>query len=128
MRLLLLAWLYILTAFGLAFVVGYAKISLPFREWLTAQVEVRDALGFYSKREPRFVGVRRWLLELLQCPACLGVWVGGVFALVDPAFFGAASALGLNHLPVEVLSLVFGLATAASNFILGALTGLIEVH
>lgn len=126
MRFFILSCLYVLAAFGLAFIVGYAKISLPLRGWLGC------AWGSYTAEsglQPiRFAVARRALLELLQCPACLGVWIGFAFALADPLMFGAAAALGVDHLPLMERAFFLGLATCASNFILGALTGLIEVH
>ena len=124
MRLFLLTWLYILASFGFAFVVGYAKISLPLRSWLARTCH---AQGTDLVLVP-FSDERRWLVDLLQCPACLGFWIGAGFVVVDARFFGATAALGLDHLPAVALVLIYGLATAASNFILGALTGLIEVH
>lgn len=129
MRFFILAWLYILAAFGFAFIVGYAKISLPLRAALAmAERESRGPRGERIVWELPLVEPRRWLLDLLQCPACLGFWIGGAFALADPGLFGAVVALGLDRLPMIVLVPIFGLATSASNFILGALTGLIEVH
>ena len=129
MRLFLLSFGYILAAFGFAFIAGYAKISLPLRERLAQESELRqDAFGNCSKVLVRFRIARRMLLELLQCPACLGVWIGFGFALADPLMFGAAAALGVDHLPLMERAFFLSLATCASNFILGALTGLIEVH
>lgn len=131
MRLFLLSCGYLLAAFGFAFIVGYAKISLPLRAWLAREGKYQRwnrALEAYQWYDSRFVELRRWLVDLLQCPACLGFWIGVTFALADPWVFGAAVALGINHLPVFGTALFFGLATTASNFILGVITRLIEVH
>lgn len=130
MRLFVLSCLYILAAFGLAFIVGYAKISLPLRAWLAQERYQRWSrmLQAYEWHDSRLVELRRGLVELLQCPACLGFWIGFAFALADPLMFGAASVLGVDHLPAVERAFFLGLATCASNFILGALTGLIEVH
>jgi len=49
---------YLLTTFGFCYVVGHSKISLPVRELLS-----KALLG-------------RMLLALVECPACLGWWVG----------------------------------------------------
>lgn len=130
MRLFLLSCGYLLAAFGLAFIVGYAKISLPLRTWLVREKYQRwsPALEVYQWYDSRFVELRRWLVDLLQCPACLGFWIGATFALADPWVLGAAVALGVSHLPVFVTALLLGLVTTASNFILGVITRLIEVR
>jgi len=86
-------FLYTFAAFGFAFVVGHAKISLPFREWLGGR---RGLLA-------------RFLLALAECPPCVGFWVGVAAAFRSP------------------FPLLLPFYTVASNFILGRLTGLIEV-
>lgn len=132
MRLFLLACLYILASFGFAFAVGYAKISLPLRAWLlqVRYQRLNRATGNYDWYESRFVPARQWTLDLLQCPACLGFWIGVGAALVDALTAGAAGAalLGLDRMPLWAFAFVLGQATAASNFILGVVTRLIEVH
>lgn len=80
---------YVVAAFGLAYIVGHSKISLPVREWIA-----RTKLA--------------WFLELIECPACLGFWIGLV-----ASFF-----LGTNWF-------VWALFTSGSNFLLGKFSGLI---
>ncbi len=129
MRLFLLTVLYAFAAFGFAFIVGYATISLPLRQWLvrTRYQRWNPALQSYQWVGSRFLPARQWLVTLLQCPACLGFWIGVVLWAAEP-LFGAVAALGFHQLPGVVTALVFGLATCASNFILGVLTHLIRVE
>lgn len=80
-----------LACFGLAFAAGHAHISLAPRRWLAKR-------GFLG----------RWIVELVECPACLGFWLG----LVAPQQI--------------VPRLVFGFFICGTSFILGRLTGLIH--
>jgi predicted ABC-type sugar transport system permease subunit len=65
---------YTVATFGLAYIVGFSKISFPTREWM-ANWKVLE-----------------WPLALLECPACLGFWAGLVYglAITEPPL----SALG----------------------------------
>lgn len=60
----ILAWLSI---FGASWVVADSKISLPVRLWIAG-----------STLNARFRG---WLLDLLECPACLSFWIGLAVAI-----------------------------------------------
>lgn len=92
-------------AFGLAFVVGFSRISLGFREWVAARSV--------------------WGIALLECPACLGYWIGLASGLFDlPGLFGH------SFMPVPWLiriyaAIVLGFYTGATNYALGRLTSLI---
>ena len=86
---------YLLAAFGVAFTVGHSEITLGAREAL-------DRRGI----------VARWVVRLMECPACLGFHLGWIYAL----------AVGSEFHPVTLAFL-----TCGSNFILGRLTGLIKV-
>lgn len=97
--------IYIFAGFGLAFIVGYSKISLPFRDLLDPH---RD--------RSRFRRLRLFLLELIECAACAGFWIGAAFALCDPVAF---------HITSPWQSILVGAAFSGTNFILGRLTGLI---
>lgn len=100
-------WLAVLlhfwSAFGFAYVVGHSHISLPFRDLLSR------------------VAAARWLLILIECPACLGFWLGAV-----PAYFGHSLIPGLGA--AALVALVVGLATCASNLLLARFAGLSEPH
>lgn len=92
--------IYLLAAFGVAFVVGYSEVSLPIRERLAAR--------------PR-AGI--WAAKLMECPACLGFHIGWAYAVgfrpeFLPSGWGAVALLAF--------------ATAGSNLILGRIVGLIK--
>jgi hypothetical protein len=91
-------FIYSLAAFGLAYIVGWSKLSLPLRERLNP---------------------KSLFLALLECPACLGTWVG--FAAGYWAWSRGFSSLGW-----QMSVAVGGLYTCASNLILARLTGLLE--
>lgn len=94
--------IYLLAAFGLAFVLGYSEVSFPFRSALSKS----GALA-------------RWFLKLLECPGCVGVHIGWSWVMLGGApFFGASSRW------VEMGLLAF--ATCASNLLLARLAGLSE--
>lgn|SRR5574342_655639 len=57
-------FLWCLFSYGVAYVIGHSKISLPFREWLS---------------EGR--GIKAWVLDLIECPGCLGIHIGFWFGL-----------------------------------------------
>lgn len=86
---LLLHW--VLPIIGLVYVLGYSSIFAPIRK---------------SQRTPTFLRL------LLDCPMCIGFWVGGLVGLINwmpvawprwvqlPAI-GAVSAVGVQYL-IEV--------------------------
>lgn len=120
--------IYFLAAFGFAFIVGFAKISVPFRQWLHDAVRFEKEPGFLNSTEVRrpLWGLQIWLLALLECPACLGFWIGVAVGCAERSL-GVIAAFGLSSWPVWLAVLFLALATSASNFIIGALTRLIEV-
>lgn len=85
---------YTIAAFGLAYILGHSSISLAPRTWLASK--------------------SAWLTELLECPACLGFWIGLFWAL---PYWGLADWRHFLAYPVY---------TAGANFLLGRLTRLIE--
>lgn len=101
--------LYAFAAFGLAYIVGYSGISHPFRVALTPAD---------SDRGPSALA-RRFVLELMECPACLGFWTGIAWGLVSP------SAWAEWIEPDSLKVLIVALFTSGSNFALGRLTKLI---
>jgi len=60
-----------------------------------------------------------FLLELIECPACLGFWVGLASGALWPS---------LVPFPVHraVAALLLGMSTCGVNYLLGRLTGWIE--
>lgn len=109
MILLIALVVYTFAAFGFCWIVGGARVSLPFREWLA---EMRE-----RKNIPAQI-----FLELIECPGCLGFWVGFLIGLVG-------LLRGVPWLPPPtgpwILS-VLGFYTAGVNFCLGRATGLID--
>lgn len=91
---------YTLAAFGLAFVLGFAEITVAARDWLMKKGVVLQ-----------------WFVKLLECPACVGFHIGLWYALVaSPEFM-----VTLKGGPVEL-----AFFTAATNFVIGRSTGLIQ--
>lgn len=120
--------IFAFAAFGLAYVIGYSKITLEIREWLAEPVEylntkVTDAHGpgleqGTAYRPPLLAA--RWLLALMECPACLGWHIGFWASIVieRQANSGFLNAL-LN-------ALLFAFFITGTNYILGRYTGLIK--
>lgn len=94
---------FALASFGLAYIVGHSKISLPFRMLLDPTTDTM-----------KWRHTRTWFLALLECPACLGFWEGLLYGLiVRPAW---------NPHPWYVLALII----CATNLYLAKITGLME--
>lgn len=89
---------YLLATFGFCYAVGHSRISLPFRE-LMAKVYVLSPV-----------------LALIECPACLGWWVG-------------AAAAATGRVPYSFGYLDWGVwpfATCGAHYLLAAWTGWIN--
>lgn len=96
--------IYTLAAFGIAFVVGFAKISLGIREFIAARCT--------------------WLISLLECPACLGFWIGLVAGALNlPGLFNEITPY--PRLYRVCAALMLGFYTVATNFLLGRISSLI---
>jgi hypothetical protein len=92
--------IYCFAALGLSYVLGFSKLSKPFRE-----------MG--AKMPITYV-----LVLLVECPACLGFWIGV-----------AAVAFRFAPLPIAATiwhAIYFGLFTAGTNLFLALRSGLIE--
>jgi len=85
--------LTLLAAYGFSWVMGYSHITLRARLWLA-----RYHLNFP--------------LTLMECPGCLGWWLGGLVGLV-------------YWLPGADI-IILGFATSASNMVLHALVMTID--
>lgn len=117
--------LFLLAAFGLAWIVGFSTISLPMRKWLGGfeqDVVVKQLDGsvhaVVEKVPGHWGALGPFLCKMIECPGCIGFHMGWVYAL------GYANGAGE---PVKIGKLVFaGAAVAGSNFILGRLTRIIE--
>lgn len=104
---------FLLGAFGLAYIVGHSTISLPLRILLGGTKAVVETEYVTSAVRPGAFGpAGEFLCELVECPACFGFWTGLISGLTLFSFSLAAS-FGL------------GLVVSGSNFIIGRLTRLI---
>lgn len=88
--------------FGLWGIVGWSKISLRPRRWL----------GDHGT-------VGAWLVELLECPQCFGVWTGFVFGVFSSELFTAQTSSLARAVTMACMC-------GGSNLILGKLTGLMQ--
>lgn len=95
-------FVYTVSAFGLAWIVGHASISYKPRLWL-------------AKRWPR-------LVELLECPGCSGFWIGTIASGAGALLFSDLVSISEGM----AIGAVIPLYTAGANYILGRLTGLIR--
>lgn len=68
--------LFFLASFGLAFVLGHSKITLPFRTWLGGAPD--------GNPRPAVPGLGPWIVMLLECPACLGFHFGWAVVVWGP--------------------------------------------
>jgi hypothetical protein len=92
--------IYTSAAFGLAFIAGHSQISVGIRR-------------FIAPTNRKISWPREWIIELIECPACLGTWIGAIY--------------GLAFQPLWCPWWMLALFTAGSNFTLGRLTGLIKI-
>lgn len=95
---------YTLAAFGLAWVVGHAKVSLRPREWLAE----RGRVGVF-------------VVELLECPGCFSVWSGGLAGTLLAPHLGYPGWRGRL-----LVSFVLSFYTAGANVVLASVTGLVS--
>lgn len=91
-------FIYTIAAFGFVYIVGHSLITKGIREWI------------YGDEWSPIARTRRLFVSLLECPACLGFWIGLVAGYAAP----------LASLPPLTLALY----TTGANFILAKLTGL----
>lgn len=104
--------LYFLAAFGLAYIVGFSKITINLRVTLAGETSISSP----AVKKPLIPVVTPWLVDLIECPACFGMWIGAAASFYMPA--PAA-------LPWWAWLLVLGCATSGANFVVGRLTRLI---
>lgn len=116
--------LYVFASFGFAFVLGYSKISLPLRSWL-ATYEKQTQLPWGDKwiDNPKVLrALVRWLLALLECPACVGFWLG-LGSILTPI---------VDFVPISVspylLAPFLGLTNLGACLALGMFVGLIKTE
>lgn len=121
---------YLLAAFGLAYIVGFARISLRFRTWLGGTpakppnpLAIGGAAAQGTPAVPGKLGpFGDFICEMLECPACFGFWIGFVSAIAGMPC-GAPEPFPPYHGITWPITL--GCITSGSNFILSRLTKLI---
>lgn len=130
--------LYVFASFGVAFALGYSKISLPLRERLdiigttpidwsqfkTPNEVPRDRVISIAEKILE-VGLRfpaRWLLALLECPACLAFWLGAASTLMPIPFYFPYDFHPVFH------ALFLGFGNMGAVLSLGLWTGLISIN
>lgn len=94
--------IYTLAAFGLAWVVGHAKVSLRPRAWLAE----RGRAGVF-------------VVELLECPGCFAIWSGGLAGTLLAPHLGYPGWRGRL-----LVSFVLSFYTAGANIVLASMTGI----
>lgn len=92
--------------FGLAYVVGHSSISVWPRRLLYGPA--------WKEGEP--ITFRRRLVELLECPACGGIWVGATFGVWSDA---------LVQGPIALRVLGTGFAVAGFNYVAARIVNLV---
>lgn len=125
----MLLMLYVFASFGLAFVLGYAKITLPLRNGLY-HLASSTLPGDYSSQNPpvyRYHGslrwAARWTLSLLECPACVAFWLG-LASVLTPI----VDVIPVGGIPGWVLGPILGFANTGAVLALGMITGLIKTE
>jgi len=97
---------FTMACFGLMYVIGHSVISLSIRERIA------------RLPAPRW---RFWFITLIECPACLGFWIG-----LAAGLFGYVPILVLlSPIPHPILAIVWGLYIAGTNYVLARQTALI---
>ena len=110
---------FTMACFGLMYVIGHSVISLSIRERI-ARLSASSPGGTVGMPSnlPRW---RFWLITLIECPACLGFWIG-----LAAGLFGYVPILVLlSPIPHPILAIVWGLYIAGTNYVLAKLTALI---
>lgn len=96
-------FIYCMIVFGLTYIVGHSVITQAIREWAFGPVSASEATP------PPIDSTRRFIVTMIECPACLGFHVGWILGLV----------FGLGW-----YSIALGLFTTGTNLILAKLTRL----
>ena len=96
--------IYAITVFGFEYIVGRSVISQFPRE-IYADVFQKSNIALF-------------LLALIECPACLGFWIGLIVALKWPLY--AASLIASDSV------LLFAIFTSGTSLILGKLTRVMD--
>lgn len=108
---------YFAAAFGAAYIVGHARVSLGVRTALAEQ-----------RWHPTWP-LTLTFVELLECPACFGTWFGFFVGIARHELVPLVPTLPPGQLGEAITATASGvwlaLATAGSNYILARLTRLV---
>ena len=97
--------IYVVSLFGMCFILGHSQITLKHRIALAKKFE-----GF---------------VDMLECPACLSYWIGLFIGLSAPEYVNGL--LGFN-LPQFLAATAFAIFSSGSSTIIGLFSGLIDSH
>lgn len=117
---------YALASIGLSFIVGFSKISLPLRVLVggrTAHVVIGGHPEVTPTVRPLVPWLGPWLVALLECPGCLGFWVG-VFTWCFRSELGLTFFSEPSHF--FPTAFVWGLVTCATNMLGARAIGMLE--
>ena len=94
--------IYAVSSFGFAYVAGHSVISRP----------AREVIAVWSP----------WIVDLIECPMCLGFWTG----LASGLMLALTSAIPEAwQIPAVLAPPVLAFFTSGCNFMLGRVTGLV---
>lgn len=110
--------IYSTCSIGFAYIVGHSLITRAVRGFLFGQTTPEERIAANHGEEIPIDSPRRWIVALLECPACLGFYEGlitGWFIQDFVPFLPAWGTMGL-----------LALFTCGTNLIFGKLLGLMD--
>jgi len=107
--------LYFLAAFGFAYVLGHSTITQSVRDRVALRCQSHPSTP--RLRPKVYLRPFGLLLELIECPACLGFWIGFMTGIMEK--------LPPVSNPPWRDALIVGFATAGSNLLLAKFAGLL---
>jgi hypothetical protein len=73
---------FILACYGGANGIVYSRLLHPFRVFIGYKDRKYDALGNLTEATERSNPVSKFLHKLINCPLCVGFWLGIIYGLV----------------------------------------------
>lgn len=116
----MLLLLYVFASFGLAFGLGYSKLVAPLRGFLVQAAQLYEGSRWEGKV---FSTLARWLLALIECPACVAFWLG-LGSILTPI----VDVIPVGGISGWVLAPILGFANTGAVLTLGMITGLIRAE
>lgn len=108
--------IFILSCYGGANGIAFSRLLLPFRLWIEYSEIQYTSEGNFESGRVRDSRVAKFLTKLINCPLCLGFWLGIMFSLgiYSPCVDVPGIRVGFN-----LISLLFdGFLGSASAWIL----------